>query len=215
MATREQGTAVGDFPARLPLLPPRSVAFFVTILFVPFGLVLPFFIPENRLTWVIVAIGIIAAFECWRKLYEAYFILPDGIARRRLLGRDELKWNEVEAIGLRHVNSGKYGPEGVVISLYSAEKSFRPALKPRDVGPVITLLAQTCPNVVRIDENLATFDVAGKCGYRPHQRNHSKACPPIAAGASSPGRYYRLSCWPLAAWISLFLAVVFRPKTGQ
>ncbi len=79
MATHEQGTVVGDFPARLPLLPPRSVAFFVTILFVPFALVLPFSIPKNPLTWVIVTIGIIAAFECWRKLYEAYFILADGI----------------------------------------------------------------------------------------------------------------------------------------
>ncbi len=120
-------------------MPPRSGWFFLAITVGPVALVMLIFFVFNPApmlssywSWVVPLVGIWSLAECIQALRVAYFILPEGILRQRLFGRQILRWSDIQAIGQQELRS-KTGVDAVIILfLYGADYAFKPMLRPID-----------------------------------------------------------------------------------
>jgi hypothetical protein len=139
-------------------MPPRDGTFFVAVVLGPPALVVPFVLPGNVWTWAIVVAGGLALLDCLRRVYEAYYMTPRGLVRRRVGGRDELAWSEIEVVGENHLRT-RFGIVGTIVHAYAKSQVFRLMLDTTAAPEFLRLVGQHCPQALWIDEDRWAFDV--------------------------------------------------------
>jgi hypothetical protein len=99
-----------------------------------------------------VAIGLVPLLECLRQLFVTYYTCETGLFRQKLFGSDELRWQDIEAVGTREVQS-RYGlVEGIIVHVHGMHQSFRMMQRPKYAAQFLKLLNIRCPTVLRIDQ---------------------------------------------------------------